>query len=151
MFKKFSFLVCDFIASDNTEPLLVIHWPDSNYTVILGIKKINIEMLIIGGRVASLCKAMIILLTASTCPYYLKVSRAQSEHICPPVVSFCTLPSPLLILLFYREAPSTVSGLPPFPPIQDTRKSSQLSCTSWLTDVIFWFKVSLVWLSHTVF
>lgn len=48
------FLVYDFIASDNNGPLLVIDWPESNYTVILGIKKINVEMLIIGGRVASL-------------------------------------------------------------------------------------------------
>lgn len=27
-----------FIASDNPGPLLVIHWPDSNYTIILRIK-----------------------------------------------------------------------------------------------------------------
>lgn len=127
MLKKSLFLGCDFIASDNTETLLVIHWPDSNYTVTLGIKEINVEMLIIGDRVASLCRAMIILFIASTCPYYLKVSRAQSATYLPPVGSFCTLPSPLLFLLFYREAPSTVLGLPPFPPIQNIRKSSQLS------------------------
>ena len=49
---KKSFLVCDFIASDNPGPLLVIHWPDSNYTVILRIKLISVEMLVT-GRVLS--------------------------------------------------------------------------------------------------
>lgn len=66
-----------FIASDNPGPLLVIHWPDSNYTIILRIKKINAEMLII-GRVASPCSKMTILLTVSIYFYHLKADRAES-------------------------------------------------------------------------
>lgn len=47
-------------------------------------------MLIIGGKVVSLWKAMIILFTASTCPDHLN----QSVTYLLPVDSFYTLPSP---------------------------------------------------------
>lgn len=95
-------------------------------------------MLIIRGKVISLWKAMIILFRAS-CPYHLKVNRAQSATYLLPVDSFYTLPSPSADdPVFLQRGTQSCSEIFIFSSyLKYKEKLSTLFCVSWVTDMIF--------------
>lgn len=140
-------MVCNFITSDGPGPLLVVMRPDITYILILRIKN---KYRNVNRRQGCLCPKTIPL-SAFICPYHFKVNRAEpARH--PASNSFLMYPSLTQDWSFFTQRHPAFFW--DFDLLLLFKWKEQLLiafCTSWLMDVIFWLKLSLLWLSIIAF